>query len=187
MAVQLNRRRFTVDEFMQLAERGILGEEDRVELINGEIIEMAAIGPPHAGCVNRTTRLIDRRLGDSVVLAGQNPVITSHYYMPQPDIAVLRPREDFYDRSHPTPDDILLLIEVSDTTLQFDRKVKLPQYAQAGIPEVWIIDLNGKRIERYSEPVDGTYRVVRRLRRGQTITSTILPALSLPVGDIIGE
>jgi Uma2 family endonuclease len=187
MAVQLNRRRFTVTEFMQLTERGILSEDDRVELIDGEIIEMAAIGKRHMSCVNDTNLLLIERLGRTAIVSVQNPIVLTEHYSPEPDIAVLRPRTDRYRESYPTPEDVLLLIEVSESTLQYDRKVKLPQYARAGIPEVWIIDLDSRRVERYAEPSDDGYRIIKRLRRGQTVTSTILPALSLPVGDIIGE
>lgn len=187
MAVQLPRRRFTVTEFIQLAERGILAEDDRVELIDGEIIEMAAIGFRHAGCVNRTSRVLIRLLGDSAVVAGQNPVVLGEFYMPQPDIAVLHPRADDYFHGHPTPADVFFLIEISDTTLSYDRKVKLPLYARAGIPEVWIVDLGSNRIERHAEPVDGSYRLVKRMRRGQAITSIALPALTVRVDQIIPE
>ena len=187
MAVQLPRRRFTVTEFQQLAERGILRGDDRVELIDGEIIEMAAIGFRHASCVNRTNRVLIHLLGDDAIISGQNPVILSEYYMPQPDIAVLHARDDFYGTGHPTPADVFFLIEVSDTTLAYDRKVKLPLYAQADIPEVWIVDLGINRVERHAEPVDGAYRLVKRLKRGQGDRGDRLPALSVPVSEIIPE
>lgn len=187
MAVQLPRRRFTVTEFQQLAERGILLEDDRVELIDGEIIEMAAIGHRHAGCVNRTTYTLIRLLGDKAVIAGQNPVVLGTYQLPQPDIAVLHPRGDFYMDGHPVPADVFFLIEVSDSTLAYDRKVKLPLYATGDIPEVWIVDLDSNRIERHSEPAGGAYRLVKRFRRGQSITSIALPTLTIPISAIIPE
>ncbi len=107
--------------------------------------------------------------------------------MPRPDIAILHPRDDFYTHGHPMPADVFFLIEVSDTTLSYDRKVKLPLYARAGIPEVWIVDLGTNRIERHTEPVEGSYRLVKRMRRGQAITSIALPALTVPVDQIIPE
>src|SRR5215204_7706797 len=133
-----------------MGEAGILHEDDRVELIEGEIVEMAAIGTRHFSCVNRLTRMLVMGVGDAAVVSVQNPVRLNEHTEPQPDITVIRPRD--YTESLPLPEDVLLLIEVSDTTLVYDRKVKLPLYARAGIREVWIVDLAGEVIERHTGP-----------------------------------
>jgi len=131
----VSRWKFTVDEYARMAEAGILGEDDRVELLEGEIVEMAPIGPPHAGCVNRLTRLLTSRLGDRAVVGVQNPIRLGSLSEPQPDLTLLRPRRDLYSEGHPEADDVLLVVEVASSTSAFDRQVKMPLYAQAGIPQ----------------------------------------------------
>lgn len=185
MAFQLARRRFTVADFEQMVQSGILMEDDRVELIAGEIVEMAAIGQRHAGCINRLTRLLVQLFSNGAVVAGQNPLIIGDEHAPQPDIMVLQPRADDYAHHHPIPADVLLLIEVADSSIRFDRRVKLPLYATAGISEVWLVDLNAGRVERHTEPADGGYRIVRRFRRGQRVASITLPQLVLAVDTIL--
>ena len=185
MASEPARRRFTVAQFEQMGQSGILAEDDRVELIAGEIIEMAAIGQRHAGCLNRLQYLLIRHFDNSAIVTGQNPLVIGDEYEPQPDVMVLRPRDDFYASGHPTPEDVLLLIEIADSSLRFDRRVKLPLYADAGIPETWLLDLNTNRIERHSNPADGAYRVVRRFRPSQTIASATVPGLSFPVSTLL--
>lgn len=179
MAVPLVRKRFTVHDFYRMAEAGILREDDRYELIAGEIVEMAATGAKHASFINRLNLYAVRELGDTYVISIQNSVQLSLDHEPQPDLMILRLRDD-YDDHIPTPADVMLLIEVSDSTLQYDRKVKLPLYARAGIPEVWIVDVNGLRLTRYSHPEDGTYQVVRRAKRGQVLASTTVPGFAIP-------
>ena len=139
------RRRFTVYEYHRMGEAGILHEDDRVELIEGELVEMTAIGTRHFACVNRLNRLLVGALGDEAIVSVQNPVRLNEYNEPQPDLAVIRPRD--YRLSLPGPGDVLLLVEVSDTTLAYDRSVKLPLYARAGIGVVWIVYLPGWTIE----------------------------------------
>jgi len=151
------RRLFTAEEYFRMGEAGILQEDDRVELIEGEIVEMSPIGSRHAACVNRLVKLFVREVGDSGIVGAQNPVLLPDYSGPQPDVAVLRLREDFYAEAHPTPGDVLLLIEVSDTTLRYDREVKLPLYALAGILEVWIVDLQNGEILTYVSCVHSTF------------------------------
>ena len=131
---RVTRRRFTVHEYHRMAEAGILHEDDRVELIEGELIEMAAIGTRHFTCVNGLNRFLVRSVGDEAIVSVQNPVRLDEYGEPQPDLAVIRPRD--YRESLPMPEDVLLLIEVSDTTLAYDRGVKLPMYARKGMREV---------------------------------------------------
>jgi Uma2 family endonuclease len=178
------RRRFTVDEYHRMAEAGILHEDDRVELIGGEIVEMSPIGGRHAACVREINHLLSRRLGDEIRVDVQSPVKLNEEEEPQPDLAVIRTRD--YENSLPTPEDVLLLIEVADTSLAYDRGVKLPLYAHSGIPEVWIVDINGKVVERYTEPSEEGYRLVRRAGRDGTLESAVLPALTLQVGTVLG-
>ena len=176
---QVTRRRFTVHEYHRMGEAGILHEDDRVELIEGEIVEMAAIGTRHFTCVNQLNRLLVRGVGDAAIVSVQNPVRLDEHTEPQPDLAVLRPRD--YRLSLPGPEGVLLLIEVSDTTLAYDRGVKLQLYARAGIPEVWIVDLAGALIERHTDPSSDGYRGLEQARRREKIESTALPGIALSV------
>jgi Uma2 family endonuclease len=166
-----------------MGEAGILHEDDRVELIEGQIVEMAAIGTRHFACVNGLTRLLVRGVGDAAIVSVQNPVGLDEYTEPQPDLTVLRVRD--YRESLPTPEDVLLLIEVSDTTLAYDRGVKLPLYARAGIPEVWIVDLAGEVIERHIDPAGDGYRRIEQVRQGKTIESATLPYLSFLIDTVL--
>src|SRR5438309_8182250 len=125
MSVQYQKHYFNVDEYYRMAEAGLLSEDDRVELIEGEIIEMSPIGSTHGGTVKRSSTFLNRKLGDAVIVSVQDPVRLNGFSEPQPDIALLKPRKDFYSNSHPTPEDVLLVIEVADTSLQYDRAVKL--------------------------------------------------------------
>jgi Uma2 family endonuclease len=180
---ELTRRRFTVHDYHRMGEAGILHEDDRVELIEGEIVEMAAIGTRHFACVNQLTRLLVRGVGDGAIVSVQNPVRLDEHSEPQPDLTVLRVTD--YRESLPGPEDVLLLIEVSDTTLSYDRNVKLPLYARAGIPEIWIVDLTGEVIECHIGPSGDIYRHVERARRGEEIRSSALPELSFRVEAVL--
>jgi len=180
----LQRRRFTVEEYHKMAEAGILGEDDRVELIDGEIIQMNPIGSRHAACVRELVWFLSGQLGDEFRLDVQNPVRLDGGLEPQPDLMVLRVRD--YRESLPGPEDVLLLIEVSDTTLRYDREVKLPLYARSGIGEVWIADLAGETIERHNEPSGGGYRRTKKLRRGESLPSEAVQGLALRVDDVLG-
>jgi Uma2 family endonuclease len=181
---EITRRRFTVHDYHRMGEAGILHEDDRVELIEGEIVEMAAIGTRHFTCVNGLTRLLVRGVGDAAIVSVQNPVRLDEHSEPQPDLAVLQTRD--YRESLPRPEDVLLLIEVSDTTLSYDRNVKLPLYARAGIPEVWIVDLAGETVEHYTGPSGDSYRHVERVRRGEEIRSAALPEPAFRVDAVLG-
>lgn len=181
---RIKHRRFTADEFHRMAEAGILHEDDRVELIGGEIVEMSPIGGRHAACVREINRLLGRQVGDDLRLDVQSPVRLGEQGEPQPDLAVIRARD--YGESLPTPEDMLLLIEVADTSLTSDREVKLPLYARFGIAEVWLVNLNANVIERHTEPSEEGYRLVRRAGRGETLESVALPPLTLPVDAALG-
>jgi Uma2 family endonuclease len=170
MAVQLARRLFTIDEYDEMVDRGVFKPEERLELINGEIIEMAPIGVRHAGCVTNLTTLFHEQLGRNVVVWAQNPVELPNNSEPQPDVVLLKRRDVPYIQKRPVAEDVLLLVEVSDTTLGYDRDVKLPMYAQSGIPEVWIVNLQEDVIELYSSPSAGAYQNLRRVERGESLT-----------------
>jgi Uma2 family endonuclease len=184
MATDISRRpyRFTVADYERMGEAGILTEDDRVELINGEIIEMSPIGIRHMRCVNRTGRLAERSIGDEYEVSVQNPIRLSNDGMPQPDIAIFPAQDD--DAPMPTDDEVLVVIEVADSTRNFDRHTKLPLYAAAGIPEAWLFDLIGETIERHTQPADGRYTLIAVAGRGQALTSTVLPGLTIPANII---
>jgi Uma2 family endonuclease len=181
---EVTRRRFTVHEYHRMGDAGITHEDDRIELLDGELVEMAAIGTRHFSCVNRLNHLLVGRVGDDVIVSVQNPVRLNEYTEPQPDVALIRARD--YSESLPTPDDVLLLIEVSDTTLAYDRGLKLSRYAQAGIPEVWTVDLEGENIEHYTGPSGDLYRHVALARRGETLQTSALPSRELRVTNVLG-
>jgi Uma2 family endonuclease len=180
------RRHFTVDEYYCMAKAGVLREDERVELLDGEIIEMSPIGGRHAGCVDDLGEWFILRLAGRARVRIQNPVRLSSGSEPEPDIALVRPRSDGYRRGHPGPGDVLLIIEVADTTLDYDRDTKLPFYAAAGIPEVWIWDLPGERVLVHREPVDGQYRRTSVIERGGVLSPEAFPDLELLVDDFLG-
>ncbi|MDW8120177.1 MAG: Uma2 family endonuclease [Chloroflexota bacterium] len=186
MAVQVKRRRFTVEEYHRLAQAGILGEDDRVELLDGEIIVMAPIGSRHAAAVKRLNALLTRHVGTQAIVGVQDPIDLGAYSEPQPDLVLLRPRPDFYASAHPQPPDVLLLVEVADASLPYDREVKLPLYARAGIPEVWLVNLASDTVEVYRSPSPQGYEETCTLRRGQTLSPLLLPQISLAIEDILG-
>lgn len=184
MAIEPLLRRFTTGEYHCMAEAGIFCEDDRVELVDGEIIQMSPIGGRHVSCVSRLDSLI-QRLDTGVTVNIQSPVHLGEYSEPQPDVAVVRARK--YGAELPGPADVLLLIEVSDTTLRYDRGTKLPLYAGAGIPEVWLVDLPDEAIERHTNPVEGSYRVALRVGRGEEIESLAVPGLIFDVDEVLGH
>jgi Uma2 family endonuclease len=180
------RRLFTVAEFHRMAEVGIFSEDDRVELLDGEIVEMTPIGSRHAAIVNRLNRLLSRRLGERAVVSIQNPIRVGEHSEPQPDVVLLKPRADFYAAAHPGPEDVLLLVEVAESSAEVDRAVKLPLYAAAGVAEVWLVDLAGERVEVYREPAAGGYQQTLTLARGDVVSPQAFPDLRLGVAEILG-
>jgi Uma2 family endonuclease len=185
MSVKPQRRRFTVHDYYAMADAGILDEDDRVELIEGDIVEMASIGSQHAACVDRLNRFL-QAAGESAVVRVQNPVRLSDLTEPQPDLALLRPRDDFYAAAHPGPADTMLIVEVSHSTLGHDREIKLPLYATAGIPEVWIVNPEDDVVEVYRDPVRGRYARQERVGRDGVLQPLALPSLQIPVGRVLG-
>src|SRR5215831_4037494 len=152
MLTEVSKRLFTVDVYHRMGETGILGPEDRVELIDGEIIRMSPIGTRHAACVNRAATFFFEAFGRRVVLGPQDPVQLTNWTEPQPDILVLKPRKDFYSGKRVTAEDVLFVVEVADSTLRYDCDVKVPRFAAAGIPEVWIEDLQNNVLLVYRHP-----------------------------------
>jgi len=164
------RYRITADEYFRMGETGVLAPDARVELIEGELIEMAPIGPPHAGTVECLVDLLRRALGDRVMVRTQQPSVVGKYSVPQPDIAVVTRRHDFYVHAHPEPRDVLLVVEVADSTLRFDRDVKTALYARSGVQEVWVVDVAARRILRSASPQNGVYTETVALGAGESIS-----------------
>lgn len=176
--------RYSVDDFYRMADTGILKQGDRVELIEGEIIDMPPIGLEHAYGVTRLSTLFTRKLGPHAIVYSQNPIYLNPHSEPQPDIVLLRYREDFYRHSRPSPEDILLLVEVSDSSLRYDQETKLPLYARHGIPEVWIVDLGGQRLEVYRHPLDGKYLEKLCPARGEFVAPEGLAECGIEWGEL---
>jgi Uma2 family endonuclease len=184
--VSLARHRFSVDAYHRMGEVGILSPGERTELIDGEIIQMPPVGSPHIGAVIALTRLFQ---ASGAVISVQNPVRMSDQSEPEPDIALLRDRADGY-RSPPPPSaaDVLLIVEVADTSLRYDRETKLPLYARHGVPEVWIVDLAAGAVEVHREPKDEAYTAVTTHSRGEAVRPVlVVPDTSLAVADIVGS
>ena len=185
--IAARRRPFTVGEYYRMAEADILTEEDRVELIAGQIVAMSPIGSRHAACVDRLNGLLHRQPGAAFIVRVQSPIALDAYSEPEPDLVLLRPRTDFYAEAHPSAVDVLLAVEVADTSIDYDREVKLPLYAQAGLPEVWLIDLQESRIEVYARPQGGAYQQRVEVTADATLTSLTVASLELAAADILGE
>ena len=186
MTTQRQGRAFTVGEYYRMAEANILTEEDRVELIAGQIVAMSPIGSRHAACVKRLNLLLGKMIGDSMLIGVQDPIALDAYSEPEPDLVLLRPRADFYATAHPSAADVLLAVEVADTSAGYDRAVKVPLYAQAGIPEVWLIDLSANRIEVYARPQGEAYQQRVEVAANATLTSPTIAHLALAAADLLG-
>lgn len=186
MVIRPQPRLFTVDEYDRMADAGILGENDRVELINGKIVRMTAVGSRHAACVDRLTALLSRLLADRAIVRVQSPVRVSELSEPEPDLALLAPRDDWYAGGHPGPADALLIIEVADSSLDFDRSVKASLYAAAGVTELWIVDQTLGALETFRQPGPDGYASVRRVAPGDYLAPAAFPDVAVAVGDIFG-
>ena len=188
MTVGPGRRLITAAEFNRMGEAGIFQPGDRLELIEGEIIDMSPIGRRHAACVRRLNNLLTLMLGGQAVVDAQNPVVLGHLCQPQPDLAVFEYRDDFYAGGHPRSEDVVFLVEVADTSLQYDRDSKIPLYARYGIPEVWLVDLNSGTVEVYRDPTSEGYERVTKLEDPDAVVSSqILPQLRLTIREILGS
>jgi Uma2 family endonuclease len=177
---------FTVSEYHAMAEAGILKEDDRVELIEGVIWRMPPIGSSHAGGVNRLNALFTSLLGRRAVVSVQNPAFLSDFSEPQPDLLILRFRDDFYAGEHPRPEDVFLLIEVADSSLDFDRRIKAGLYARHLIPEFWLRDLRNETLVVHRDPAPQGYRDVKTLRRGESLSPLAFPDLVIEVSALLG-
>lgn len=185
MQQPVTRHRFTVEEYHKMGGAGIFHEDDRVELVEGEIVEMTPIGWRHAETVNILTDLLaDLRGTTGYTISVQNPVVLGVHDEPQPDLTLLRPDRD---RTRlPYPGDVLFIVEVSDTTLRYDRETKLPLYARSVVPEAWLVDLQNDVIELHTEPSTGGYKVARKFDRTETVTSTVAPRVSVSAARVLG-
>ena len=181
------RRRFTVDEYYALAAAGILSPEERVELLDGEIITMAPMHSPPAACITDFDELLREALGRRVTVRVQCPVRLNSGYEPEPDLAVLRRRADSYSQSHPVPDDVLLLIEVSDSSVRDDRRRKIPIYAQCGIPEVWLADLIRRQVDVYDQPTASGYARMRTIGADGSLTPASFSDIVIPVAEVMPD
>ena len=178
-------RKFTVAEYYRMGDVGILKPDERVELIEGELIVMPPIGPGHAWSVALSIPLFSRLAGDRFILQIQNPVQLDDGSEPQPDIMLVRPRAEGYGAAHPTPADVLLVIEVADSSLEYDRQVKAYLYGRSGVPETWVKNLPEDCIERFTEPGPDGYAQHTVHRRGETLTPASLPDVELAVSDLL--
>lgn len=185
MTTMLTRRLFAVDEYERMIAAGIFQEDDRLELVEGEILAMRPVGSRHVACVNRLADLLYRSMPPNCMLSTQNPIRLTPLSEPQPDLALLRTHPQFYAQSLPTPGDVLLLIEVAESSLSYDRDTKIPRYAHAGIPEVWLVDLMNNCVVRYAVPSQQGYRDIQLLHSGQELRSSVLPELALMLDDFL--
>lgn len=180
-----HRYRLTVAEYHRLGENGIFDEGSRIELIEGDLIAMPPIGEQHASKTRQLNRLFSLRVGGAAIVDVQNPVMLDAHSESQPDVVLLKPRPDFYESAHPRPEDVLLLIEVSDSTLRYDRDTKIPLYAKAGIPEAWLLDLVNRRVAVYRYPSADGYRQIQFPAPDEQISPILLPELTLRIADLL--
>lgn len=185
MRIEAPKRLFNVDDYYRMAEVGILGPEDRVELIDGEIVQMSPIGDRHAWCVSVATELLMMAFNGMALVRVQNPLRLNDYAELQPDIVLLKLRQDRYPK-HPRAADTLLVVEVADTTLKYDSTIKLPRYAKAGVPEVWIEDLQRDRLFVYRDPSGDTFRSTLTLSHGDAVSVQAFPHIIFTVDQLFG-
>jgi Uma2 family endonuclease len=187
MPVDCEKRRFTVSEYHRLADTGILSENDRVELIAGEILRMTPVGSRHAAAVARATRALVLAAGTQAIVRVQSPIRSDDFTEPEPDLVLVRPRDDFYSAEHPRAADVLLVIEIADSSLSYDREMKARLYARAGIAEYWLSDLSGRTVTAYSAPQDGAYRAVATHAAGERLSSRQLQDCSVLADDLMAN
>ena len=183
-------RRFSVDEYHKMGELGILSEYERVELIEGIIIQMSPIGSKHAGTVKNLARIFYSKLPPSQAMLGiQDPVVLDDGTEPEPDISILKPRDDTYTDEHPHPSDVLLVVEIADASVENDRAIKLPRYAAAGIPEAWLVNIPERCIETYHIPIgekeDADYKIRTKYREGETLSPKAFLDVKIDVADVL--
>jgi Uma2 family endonuclease len=186
MAVDVRRHRFTREDYHRMAETGILRPDARVELIDGDIVEMSPIGRRHNSRVDWCTRTFTRALGERAIVRVQGSIVLDDNGEPEPDLVLLRPRVDFYAEKDATPEDVLLIVEVADSSEPYDRRTKAPLYARHGIPEYWLLDLNRHTLTRYLDPTPDGYATTRVYRRGEALSPLAFPDLTLAVDEVFG-
>lgn len=187
MAAQLVTHRFTVQDYHRMEAAGIFHEDDRLELLQGEIVEMPPIGPGHASGVNRLMHcFLSLQAEGKVIISVQNPIRLGEYSEPQPDLALLKPRPDFYSRNHPGPEDVFLVMEVMDSSASYDREVKVPLYARFGIRETWLVEVEQGLIEVYRASSPEGYQQVLALRWGERLAPEAFPELNVTVDALLG-
>ena len=185
MAIEISKRLFNVHDYHRMVDAGILFEGDRVELIRGEILTMSPIGPRHSAAVVRALQYLVRAVGDSAIVGVQGSVRLDEYDEPQPDVYLLRPKDDYYASGHAGPSDIFLIIEMADSSLEYDQTVKARLYAETGVPEYWIADVRNDRLLTFSEIRDDEYRSRGELHRGESITPKLLPECRIPADVLL--
>lgn len=185
--VEVRHKTWTVDEYHRMIEVGLLGEDDRVELLAGEIVDKMPIGSRHAACVDRSGDLLAELAGDGYRVRRQNPVTLDDASEPEPDLAVVARRDDYYAGGHPRPSDVALLVEVADSSLALDRRRKLPLYGAAGVPESWLVDLVDELVEVHSDPGPHGYGTIQVRRRGGQVRSVTVPDLAIEVDALLGS
>ena len=174
----------SAEEYLRMGEAGVFAPEARLELIDGEIIERAPIHPPHAWRVKKLAELFFQRAEGRAIVSVQDPVVTSLHSVPQPDLALLRPRTDYYAQSHPGVADVFLVVEVADTTATFDLGTKVPLYARGGIPEVWVVEVNAGAIRVFRDPAEGGYRTAFAAQVGERVACAALPEVAVEVAEL---
>lgn len=178
------KHRLTVRDFHRMGEAGILPVEGRMELIEGEIIDIAPIGSQHAAVVNRANLLFVHAVAGCAIVSVQNPIILGEHSEPEPDLALIQPREDFYALALPRAADVLLIVEVADTTLRYDREIRIPLYSRHGIPEVWLIDVEGRTLTVFETPADGRYRDECLAKPLSRLTLRALPGVEVDLSRL---
>jgi Uma2 family endonuclease len=186
MSLQLAKHWISVDEYERMGEAGIFHPDVRLELLEGAIYEMPPIGSPHAACVTILHQLLTLKYAGKLIIISQNPVRLDDFSEPQPDVALLRWRDDFYRHDHPTPDDVFLIIEVADSTVETDRTYKVPLYAKAGIAEVWLVNLPEEQVELFASPANGEYQSTQTFKRADAVQSQTIKDLAINVSDMLG-
>jgi Uma2 family endonuclease len=181
MPIELPKRRFTADEYQRMAQTGILSDDDRVELMDGEVVALTPIGPRHNASVNRAARAMFAAVGDSAIVQVQGSVRLDAFHEPEPDIVLLRPREDFYSSQLPGPADILLVVEIAEASFEYDRDIKAGAYAASRIPEYWLVDLRDNSLTCHTDPAANGYHTLQIRHRGESVTPRSLPHCTLPV------
>lgn len=187
MSIELLKRRFDADEYQKMGRAGILSEDDRVELINGEIIAMTPTGPRHNAAVARANRAFSRAVGDDAIVLVQGSIRLDLWNEPQPDIVLLKPAPDFYSSRLPGATDILLIVEIAESSLDYDKDVKSKFYAGAGVAEYWLVDLAARTVTRLTMPSGDTYQQRELLRAGESIAPDALPQCAIPVESLLAD